>query len=418
MTLAMTPGARRDLVLGGSVIAVGIALLAFALFGDDEGFRAPRWVVATVALCFVASGVIPLRVAASSGGFTLNGTYANAAVSGALAACVLACVWMMVAVGPEGIALDIPITLPLEVERAVRTVVFYGVLGVVTAACLAGCLYTFGRALPALGHTTLVAIAAPLLGAVIWVGIQLHQDRATPVSGPALFLSFDRRFPGDEYLTRVQGDEIIARPGVSGSGLWVGGSGDWLDVEIPRGFDTRSGLTLELWIKRENWVNPYLKGRNLQTVATVELEREYRGRPEIQSVSLSMEILGSRPGAGGGLGQTDALRYRPVARVGEVRVAPPGSATLIPGNRWTHLAIVYDRFLVDRMRLYVDGHLAARAMSWSDAPGFADLRTLRLGTGAERYGAYRGMIDEVKIYNRALADDEIAAETAGTKSGE
>jgi hypothetical protein len=57
-------------------------------------------------------------------------------------------------------------------------------------------------------------------------------------------------------------------------------------------------------------------------------------------------------------------------------------------------------------------------MSWNDAPGFADLRTLRLGTGAERYGAYRGMIDEVKIYNRALADDEIAAETAGTKSGE
>jgi len=76
--------------------------------------------------------------------------------------------------------------------------------------------------------------------------------------------------------------------------------------------------------------------------------------------------------------------------------------------------VVYDRFLVDRMRLYVDGQLVARAMSWGDAPGFADIRTVRLGTGSERIGAYRGMIDEVKVFARALGDDEIAAESAGS----
>jgi len=414
----MTPGVRRELILGGSVIAVGIALFAFAIFGDDEAFKAPRWVVAAVALCFFVSGLFPLRGVIASGGLALNGPYANAAASGALAACTLAAVWMMVAVGPEGIALDIPLTLPPAMEHAVRTVGFYGLVGAFATLSLAGCLYTFGKALPALGHTTLVAVAAPLLGAVLWIGIQLHQDRSTPLAGPALFLNFDRHFPGDDYLARVQGDEIIARPGVNGNGLWVGGSGDWLDVEIPRGFDTRSGLTLELWMKRENWVNPYLKGRGLQTVATVEVEREYHGRPEIQPISLSMELSGSRIGSGERAGANEPVRYKPVARVGDVRVAPAGSGTVIAADRWTHLAVVYDRFILDRMRLYVDGQLVARAMSWSDSPGFADLRVLRLGTGAERYGAYRGMIDEVKIYGRALADDEIAAETAGIRSGQ
>jgi hypothetical protein len=73
---------------------------------------------------------------------------------------------------------------------------------------------------------------------------------------------------------------------------------------------------------------------------------------------------------------------------------------------------VYDRFLLDRMRLYVDGRLVARALPWSSAPGFADLRTLRLGTWVERNGAYRGMVDEVKVYARALPEQEIATSAA------
>ena len=94
-------------------------------------------------------------------------------------------------------------------------------------------------------------------------------------------------------------------------------------------------------------------------------------------------------------------------------MAPVGSLQ-VNANRWTHLAIVYDRFLVDRMRLYMDGHLVARAMSWDGAPGFSDIRRIRLGTGFERNGAYRGMIDEVKVFSRPLSDDEIAGESGAT----
>jgi len=408
----MTPGVRRDLLIGGAIVGVGVALLGFALFGDDSGFRAQRWVVATVGLLFIGSGLLPLRGVFSAGALLPSGPYANAAACAALALLALGAVWMMVAIGPEGIALDLPLSIGARAESILRSVFFYGLLGIFAIVCLVASLHTFGRALPSLGHTALVAVVAPLIGIAAWVGIEYHRDQSATASPPALYVSFDRRFPGDDYLTRTHGDEVVARQGRFGNGLWVGGSGDWVEIDAPRGFDTRNGLTLELWMRRESWVNPYLKGRSLQTLAAVDLEGEYHGRPEVRQVSLSMEVTASRPTSGEGALAADSYRFKPSARVGEVRVAPAGNVRIEPG-RWTHLAIVYDRFLVDRMRLYVDGTLVARSMSLSDAPGFADIRMLRLGTGAERIGAYRGMIDEVKVFARALGEDEIAAESAG-----
>ena len=406
----MTPGARRDLVICGAVVAVGVGLFAFAIFGDDDGFRAPRWVVAAVALSFIVSGVYPLRSRFFAGELRPSGTYSNAAASAALAVMALAAGWMMVAVGPEGVALDVPISFPRDFERGIRTVLFYGVFGAIGVACLVGSLYTFGRALPSLGHTSVVAVTAPMIGLLAWIAIEVHREQAAPASGPVIDVTFDKRFPGDNYLTREDGDEVFARPGHSGNGLWVGGSGDWVEIDAPPGFDTRNGLTIEVWIKRDGWVNPFVKGRALQTVATVDLERDFEGHPELTQVSLSMELSSSRAAAGERNPPADAYRFKPQARVGEVRVAPVGTVK-IEANRWTHLAVVYDRFLVDHMRLYMDGHLVARAMSWDSAPGFADIRRIRLGTGSERNGAYRGMIDDVRVFARPLSDDEVEADS-------
>jgi hypothetical protein len=398
-------------------VGVGVALLGFALFGDDEAFRAPRWVVATVALVFIVSGMLPLRGAIASGSLLPTGPYANAAISAVLALLALGAVWMMVAIGPEGMALDIPLKLRSDFATAVRSTFFYGILGLFAIACIVASLHTFGRALPSLGHTAVVAVIAPLVGLVIWIGIEFHREQSGTATGPAMQVTFDKKFPGDDYLVRTHGTDVASRPGRFGNGLWVGGSGDWIEIDAPRGFDTRNGLTLELWMRRESWVNPYLKGRSLQTLASIDLEGEYRGRPEVRQVSLSMDVVAMQASGGDRGLFADSYRFKPVARVGEVRVAPAGNVRIDAG-RWTHLAIVYDRFLIDRMRLYVDGQLVARAMSFDEAPGFADIRTLRLGTGSERIGAYRGMIDEVKVFARALGDDEIAAESAGAKSRE
>lgn len=412
----MNPNTRRDLLIGGAVIVVGVGLLIFAFFGDDESFRAPRWVVAVAAIAFLFGGAIPLHGALRDPYLHPESPFANFAVAGIFLAFAALAAWLIVGVGPEGVTLDIPVSLSGNTERWMKTIFFDGVLGLAVVACLAGAAMAFRRALPALGRTAIVAVVAPVLGLVAWIAIEFLRQAAPP-QPPAMFLSFDRRFPGDEYLARPNGSEILARPGRVGTGLFVGGNGDWLEVETPGGYDTSRGLTLEFWMKRENWINPYIKGSRTQTVATLELEREWKGRPEVRHIAFSLQL--SAPGEQNearARGRVRELRpeqynFRPQALVGDVRLTPLRSVA-VPAGRWTHVAIVYDRLVFDRMRLYVDGKLVARAVPWGSAPGFADLRTLRIGTWVERNGAYRGMVDEVKLYARALSEDEIAASAA------
>jgi hypothetical protein len=411
----MNANTRRDLLIGGAVIIVGIGLLIFAFFGEDESFRAPRWVVAVAAIAFLVGGAIPLHSAFRDPYLHPTSPVANFAVATVLVVLAALAAWIMVGVGPEGVTLDLPISLSGDADQWVKSIVFHAVVGIALLSCLAGATLAFARALPALGRTAIVAVAAPALGLIAWVLIQyFHQT--PPPQPPAMFLSFDRRFPGDGYLSRVNGNEVLARSGRVGSGLFVGGNGESLEVETPTGFDTAHGLTLEFWMKRESWINPYAKGARTQTIASLELEGDWKGRPEVRHVSFSLQLIAPRDLAEAPerwRGPRRELRpeqfsYRPEALVGKVRLAPLRSIA-VPPDRWTHVAIVYDRFLFDRMRLYIDGKLVARALPWGSAPGFADLRTLRLGTWVERNGAYRGMVDEVKVYARALSEKEIAA---------
>jgi hypothetical protein len=80
-------------------------------------------------------------------------------------------------------------------------------------------------------------------------------------------------------------------------------------------------------------------------------------------------------------------------------------------GRWTHLVGVYDR-QANKLRIYVDGERAA------ESPSLGAFNPKFIGTevnvGRERYngnygGYWKGSIDEVKLYDRVLADAEIKA---------
>ncbi|MBC8024133.1 MAG: LamG domain-containing protein [Burkholderiales bacterium] len=403
----MNPNVRRDLIIGGAVVAFGLGLLGFALFASDENFRAPRWAVAAAAAGFLVGGYVPLRSTISSSGLRLNGTYQFLSVAILLFAGFLAAAWVIVAMGPEGVAvtLDIPLPGSETAERWIRAGLFYGVFGAVAAALFAGSMLALSAALPSLGRTTFIAIVAPFVGLMAWVAIEVHRQTVPP-HPPVIWLTFDQRFPSDGYVARPVGRELVAKPGRNAMGLFVGGNGDWIDVDAPGGFDTLHGLTLELWMRRENWINPYGKGARTQQVASVDVELDWKGRSEVRQIAFVMDLSLPRERLGAPL--PEHYVFRPQVRAGEARVAP-SRALSIPPQRWTHVAVVYDRFLIDRMRLYVDGKQVARGMPLGSAPGFAMIRTLRIGTAAERNGAYRGMVDEVKVYARPLSEDEIAA---------
>lgn len=407
----MNPNVRRDLIIGGAVVVFGLGLAGFALFATDDNFRAPRWAVAAAAMGFVIGGYVPIKHMAGPG-WRPQGRFQYLSVATVLFVLFVAAAWALVAVGPEGTAvtLDVPLPVSEKLERSIRSGIFYSLFGAGAVALFGASMVCFHRGLPSLGRTTFIAILAPLVGMMLWVAIQI-QRQTIPPHPPVIALTFDDRFPTGNYVARPVGRELIAKPGRKGTALFIGGNGDWIDIDAPPGFDTSHGLTLELWMRRENWVNPYGKGGRIQQVAAVDLELDYKGRSEVRQVAFGLDVTLPRERVGAPL--PDHYFFRPQARAGEARVAP-SSGMSIPAQRWTHVAVVYDRFLFDRLRLYVDGRQVARGMPWGSAPGFAMIRGIRIGTAAERNGAYRGMVDEVKVYARPLSEEEIAAE-AGTR---
>ncbi len=78
---------------------------------------------------------------------------------------------------------------------------------------------------------------------------------------------------------------------------------------------------------------------------------------------------------------------------------PAGSVST---NVWHHIVATYDR---SKMRVYVDGVKLAEK-SLSDFSCGTNNEALRIGLGNNGEW-FRGMIDEVRIYNRALSEEEI-----------
>ena len=79
-----------------------------------------------------------------------------------------------------------------------------------------------------------------------------------------------------------------------------------------------------------------------------------------------------------------------------------GTAPLVAGV-WTHLAATYDRTTI---RFYVNGIQVATAAQTAAISTSNAVLTI----GADFYGEYfNGLIDEVRIYNRALTAAEILA---------
>jgi hypothetical protein len=157
-----------------------------------------------------------------------------------------------------------------------------------------------------------------------------------------------------------------------GSALSFDGVNDWVTVADAASLDLSSGMTLEAWVRPSRlggWRTVVFKERSGGVV-----------------YGLYGDQAGGRP-----LGQVD---------IGGERNAV-GSASL-PLNVWSHLATTFDGSMV---RLYVNGTQAgslpfAGSMAASTGP-------LRLGGNSVWGEWFAGLIDEVRVYNRALSASEI-----------
>jgi hypothetical protein len=79
--------------------------------------------------------------------------------------------------------------------------------------------------------------------------------------------------------------------------------------------------------------------------------------------------------------------------------------TRLPLHRWSHVAVTFNG---DRVRIYVNGEW----ITSKNASGslIAAAGALRIGGGASKATSFRGRIDEVRVYDRALTGADIQAD--------
>lgn len=164
-----------------------------------------------------------------------------------------------------------------------------------------------------------------------------------------------------------------------GNVLSVSGSNSsWVTVKDSASLDLTSGVTLEAWV----YPTASMSGWD-----TVVIKEQTGGL----AYALSANSDANRPNTTVNVAGTDRQLT---------------SGSYLPHNKWTHLATTYDGSM---QRLYVNGvQVGSRSQT-----GAITLSSgaLRIG-GNSVWGSYfRGYIDEVRVYNRALSQSEIASDS-------
>ena len=151
-------------------------------------------------------------------------------------------------------------------------------------------------------------------------------------------------------------------------------------VTIPdaNSLDLTSGLTLSAW------VNPTVSNGSWRTV----LLKERTG-------GMSYALYGSTDTA-----QSGGYIATPLESSAK-------SVAALPAGAWTHLATTFDG---STLRMFVNGvQVSSRAVSGSVVVGTG---ALRIGGNAVWSEWFSGLLDEVRVYNRALGTNELQTDMA------
>ncbi|MDA0168691.1 hypothetical protein OJ998_06300 [Solirubrobacter taibaiensis] len=172
--------------------------------------------------------------------------------------------------------------------------------------------------------------------------------------------------------------------GKHGGAMSFDGTNDSVSVPDAASLDLSAGMTLEAWVK------PATLGTSWRTVLIKE-------RPSGLQYALYANTNTGHPS--GNVFTSDEFEAR--------------SATALPLNSWSHLAATYDGAVV---RLYVNGsEVATRTVSGGAMGNSAG--ALKIGGNAVWDEWFSGLIDEVRVYDRALTGAEIASDSTQGVTG-
>jgi hypothetical protein len=172
--------------------------------------------------------------------------------------------------------------------------------------------------------------------------------------------------------------------GKFGKALAFNGLNNFVSVADSNSLDLSTGMTLEAWVRPAaltGWTTVMLKERGTAGLAYSLYASDNTNKPPAGYIN-----RGSDVGAAG----TSAL----------------------PLNAWSHLAVTYDGAA---LRLYVNAALATTRAITGAIPATAN--PLKIGGNAVWGEYFNGLIDEVRVYNRALAQSEVQTDMNAAVAG-
>ena len=206
-----------------------------------------------------------------------------------------------------------------------------------------------------------------------------------------LYLSFDelRGRTVNDHSPYKNNGALVGKPtlveGKFGKALKFNGRGDWVEIPHDDSLTVDKNVTVMAWIKTPRHGGP--NGALWQSiVAKGNSPRSYSFYTEKESGGLHLSVSNFK---GGGSHRNIAL------------------------NRWQHVAAQVDNGI---HRYWINGKLTAAYPVNASLPGKADTASVRVGNSHDVKPAasadrnFLGLIDELRIWNRALSQDEITRE--------
>src|SRR5262245_2689323 len=253
---------------------------------------------------------------------------------------------------------------------------------------------------PAVGRATWTYTFTPTAPGVLSIKTRAVDDRANveiPTGGASmtvtlpvtsangLVAAYAFNSAADAAISDQSGDgnnatgtNVTSAAGIFGNAFSFNGTNSWVTIPDNNSLDLTTGMTLEAWVK------PTASG-GYRTV----FFKEKPGDGVYSMYSTNVDFPGPASYIAlnnGGSGMADG-------------------ADALPLNAWSHLTTTYDGSLLN---LYVNGNLVKSR----SAPGAiaTSAGALRIG-GNSLFGEYfAGLIDEVRVYNRALSPGEILSD--------
>ena len=198
---------------------------------------------------------------------------------------------------------------------------------------------------------------------------------------------------GNDLHGRIVGDALITVAcNRQGKVLYLDGDGDWIDCGDDRMFSMASGLTIACWMNAEKF------DKYNETLISTANNAWCLSR-HLASNCLEFECSG-------------------VVVPDDVPFGCVKGSTDVNDTNWHHVIGVYDG---TAMRLYVDGVLDATSEASGKIKGSPGRVVIgendfeRADYGRDR--SFKGLIDDVRVYDYALGEKEIKALFAGVEIG-